>query len=110
MVVVIIAGQAESEEEDDDKMGEWSSEGWDVVSRPTLPPPPSQPDEVEHWARAMFQDNNSNSGSVASGSSAGGRGAAAGASRMCRMHWINVHLFSPLVCGPVIGSVPLYKQ
>jgi hypothetical protein len=23
-----------------------------------LPPPPSQPDEVEHWSRAMFSDAN----------------------------------------------------
>lgn len=34
-------------------------EGWDVVHRPFLPPPPcSQPDEIEHWSRAMFRDNN----------------------------------------------------
>eukprot|EP00878_Enallax_costatus_P029753 GHUV01032299.1.p1 GENE.GHUV01032299.1~~GHUV01032299.1.p1 ORF type:complete len:201 (+),score=57.52 GHUV01032299.1:545-1147(+) len=33
-------------------------EGWGFVQAPFLPPPPSQPDEVEHWARAMFTDGN----------------------------------------------------
>lgn len=31
-------------------------EGWDIVERPTLPPPPSQTEDVEHWTRAMFID------------------------------------------------------
>ncbi|XAR62205.1 hypothetical protein NMG60_11016873 [Bertholletia excelsa] len=31
-------------------------EGWDIVEHPTLPPPPSQPEDVEHWARAMIID------------------------------------------------------
>lgn len=29
-----------------------------MVRTPFLPPPPSQPDEVEHWSRAMFSDGN----------------------------------------------------
>jgi len=33
---------------------------WDIVHRPFLPPPPSQPDEVEHWSRAMFEDAREN--------------------------------------------------
>lgn len=34
-------------------------EGWDVVSAAAvLPPLPSEPDEVEHWTRAMFTDAN----------------------------------------------------
>ena len=39
---------ADDEEED---------EGW-VVQTPFLPPPPSQPDQVEHWVRAMYADPN----------------------------------------------------
>ncbi|KAI9097863.1 hypothetical protein K1719_025634 [Acacia pycnantha] len=31
-------------------------EGWDLVERPTFPPPPSQSEDVEHWTRAMFID------------------------------------------------------
>ena len=31
-------------------------EGWDLVEHPTLPPPPSQSEDVEHWTRAMFID------------------------------------------------------
>ncbi|WOL02725.1 hypothetical protein Cni_G11444 [Canna indica] len=31
-------------------------EGWDIVEHPTLPPPPSQSEDVEHWMRAMFID------------------------------------------------------
>lgn len=31
-------------------------EGWDFVENPTLPPPPSQTEDVEHWTRAMFID------------------------------------------------------
>lgn len=38
---------------DDD---EGDMEGWDMVQEPFLPPPPSQPDAVEHWTRAMFTD------------------------------------------------------
>jgi hypothetical protein len=30
--------------------------GWDIVEHPTLPPPPSQSEDVEHWTRAMFID------------------------------------------------------
>jgi hypothetical protein len=33
-------------------------EGWDLVEHPTLPPPPSQSEDVEHWTRAMFIDAN----------------------------------------------------
>ncbi|XP_022744709.1 uncharacterized protein LOC111295446 isoform X1 [Durio zibethinus] len=29
---------------------------WDLVEHPTLPPPPSQTEDVEHWTRAMFID------------------------------------------------------
>eukprot|EP00873_Tetraselmis_striata_P033486 jgi/Tetstr1/453750/TSEL_040703.t1 len=44
--------------QDAGREGEDSGEGedWDLVQRPFLPPPPSQPDEVEHWTRAMFTD------------------------------------------------------
>ncbi|XP_076906976.1 uncharacterized protein LOC143563288 [Bidens hawaiensis] len=31
------------------------TDGWDLVE-PTLPPPPSQTEDVEHWTRAMFID------------------------------------------------------
>lgn len=33
-------------------------EGWDIVDRPgdILPPPPSEPDNIAHWTRAMFLD------------------------------------------------------
>ncbi|KAJ0988592.1 hypothetical protein J5N97_006948 [Dioscorea zingiberensis] len=31
-------------------------EGWDLVEHPTLPPPPSQVEDTEHWTRAMFTD------------------------------------------------------
>ncbi|CAL9179891.1 unnamed protein product [Musa hybrid cultivar] len=31
-------------------------EEWDIVECPTLPPPPSQVEDVEHWTRAMFTD------------------------------------------------------
>ncbi|XP_010261160.1 PREDICTED: uncharacterized protein LOC104600052 [Nelumbo nucifera] len=31
-------------------------EGWDIVEHPTLPPPPSQTEDIEHWTRAMFID------------------------------------------------------
>lgn len=32
------------------------AEGWDIVEHPTLPPPPSHVEDVEHWTRAMFID------------------------------------------------------
>eukprot|EP00879_Flechtneria_rotunda_P011909 GHRR01012438.1.p1 GENE.GHRR01012438.1~~GHRR01012438.1.p1 ORF type:complete len:242 (+),score=125.82 GHRR01012438.1:1834-2559(+) len=48
------SGQAGIDDGDDDE----EDEGWGVVQTPFLPPPPSQPDEVEHWARAMFADGN----------------------------------------------------
>ncbi|KAH7683535.1 UV radiation resistance protein/autophagy-related protein 14 [Dioscorea alata] len=31
-------------------------EEWDLVEHPTLPPPPSQVEDTEHWTRAMFTD------------------------------------------------------
>eukprot|EP00850_Spirogloea_muscicola_P000604 SM000002S05684 [mRNA] locus=s2:1556129:1560228:- [translate_table: standard] len=31
-------------------------EGWDLIDPPYLPPPPSEEENVEHWARAMFID------------------------------------------------------
>eukprot|EP00850_Spirogloea_muscicola_P003483 SM000014S00271 [mRNA] locus=s14:320958:325033:- [translate_table: standard] len=31
-------------------------EGWDLIESPYLPPPPSEEENVEHWARAMFID------------------------------------------------------
>uniref|UniRef100_A0A1D1XVA4 Uncharacterized protein C18H10.19 n=1 Tax=Anthurium amnicola TaxID=1678845 RepID=A0A1D1XVA4_9ARAE len=31
-------------------------EGWDIVERPTFPPPPSEAEDIEHWTRAMFID------------------------------------------------------
>ncbi|KAK1302995.1 hypothetical protein QJS10_CPB12g01283 [Acorus calamus] len=31
-------------------------EGWDIVERPTFPPPPSQSEDIEHWTRAMLID------------------------------------------------------
>ncbi|XP_071692695.1 uncharacterized protein [Rutidosis leptorrhynchoides] len=40
------------------------TEGWDLVEHPTLPPPPSHTEDVEHWTRAMFIDaTKKNSGS-----------------------------------------------
>ena len=48
---------ADDDDEDDD-------EGWGMVRTPWLPPPPSQPDEVEQWARAMFTDPNASSSSA----------------------------------------------
>lgn len=33
-------------------------EGWDLVERQPLPPPPSRAEDVEHWTRAMFVDAN----------------------------------------------------
>lgn len=43
----------DEEEEDED--------GW-VVQTPFLPPPPSQPDEVEHYVKAMFDHPNALAG------------------------------------------------
>ena len=48
------------------------SEDWDLVQPPYLPPPPSQPEEVEHWTRAMFTDALRATGSAAAGSSGSG--------------------------------------
>lgn len=31
-------------------------DGWDIVEHPTLPPPPSHSEDVEHWTRAMIID------------------------------------------------------
>ncbi|KAG6506938.1 hypothetical protein ZIOFF_032271 [Zingiber officinale] len=31
-------------------------EGWNIIEHPTLPPPPSKTEDVEHWMRAMFID------------------------------------------------------
>ncbi|XP_058747722.1 uncharacterized protein LOC131620608 [Vicia villosa] len=39
-----------------DRKRECMIEGWDIVEHPTLPPPPSQSEDVEHWTRAMFID------------------------------------------------------
>ncbi|CAI8585511.1 unnamed protein product [Vicia faba] len=39
-----------------DRKRECLIEGWDIVEHPTLPPPPSQTEDVEHWTRAMFID------------------------------------------------------
>lgn len=71
------AGFDEDEEDEED-------EGWGVVQAPFLPPPPSQPDAVEHWARAMFDQR----GGAAAGqtqpyyaAAGGGAAAAAAASR-----------------------------
>eukprot|EP00959_Pyramimonas_sp_CCMP1952_P275434 5757043-Pyramimonas_sp.AAC.1 len=33
-----------------------SIKGWDIVDVPSLPPPPSREEDVEHWARAMIID------------------------------------------------------
>ncbi|WIA28272.1 hypothetical protein OEZ86_010826 [Tetradesmus obliquus] len=70
-------GFDEDEEDEED-------EGWGVVQAPFLPPPPSQPDAVEHWARAMFDQR----GGAAAGqtqpyyaAAGGGAAAAAAASR-----------------------------
>ncbi|KAG2426499.1 hypothetical protein HXX76_011727 [Chlamydomonas incerta] len=54
---------------------EVEEDGWDVVQAPFLPPPPSQPEEVEHWTRAMFTDA-SRAGGGGGGAGAGGGAAA----------------------------------
>ena len=39
-------------------LGVGDADGWEVMPFPShgrmIPPPPSQPDDVEHWARAMY--------------------------------------------------------
>ncbi|CAM6093754.1 unnamed protein product [Calypogeia fissa] len=40
----------------DGKLSDSLYEGWDLVEHPTLPPPPSHSEDVEHWTRAMFID------------------------------------------------------
>lgn len=41
-----------------DEDGGGEEEEWDIIPRPSygrmIPPPPSQPDDVEHWAQAMY--------------------------------------------------------
>ncbi|KVH99564.1 UV radiation resistance protein/autophagy-related protein 14 [Cynara cardunculus var. scolymus] len=44
----------------DNGKNEMLTEGWDLVEHPTLPPPPSQTEDVEHWTRAMFIDATTN--------------------------------------------------
>jgi hypothetical protein len=66
------AGFDEDEEDEED-------EGWGVVQAPFLPPPPSQPDAVEHWARAMFDQRGGTAGAgqpfyAAAGGAAAARG------------------------------------
>jgi len=53
-----------TEDQKDDDDDEDDDEGWGMVRTPWLPPPPSQPDEVEQWARAMFTDPNASSSSA----------------------------------------------
>ena len=38
------------------KAGENVSDEWNLVEHVTLPPPPSDSEDVEHWTRAMFLD------------------------------------------------------
>lgn len=45
-----------STETTDCRKTESLADGWDLVEHPTLPPPPSQVENVEHWTRAMFID------------------------------------------------------
>lgn len=33
-----------------------TDDDWDLVEKPSLPPPPSMAEDVEHWTRAMFLD------------------------------------------------------
>lgn len=40
----------------DMKRAENQFDGWDIVEHPTLPPPPSHSEDVEHWTRAMIID------------------------------------------------------
>lgn len=69
-VVTMAAGFDEDEEDEED-------EGWGVVQAPFLPPPPSQPDAVEHWARAMFDQRGGTAGQPTTAYYAAGGGAAA---------------------------------
>ncbi|KXZ43908.1 hypothetical protein GPECTOR_78g96 [Gonium pectorale] len=62
---------------DDDDPAEVEEDGWDVVQAPFLPPPPSQPDEVEHWTRAMFTDASRAGGAGGGGGGGAGSGGAA---------------------------------
>lgn len=54
---------------------EEGDEEWDIIPRPSygrmIPPPPSQPDDVEHWTQAMYP------GAAAAGAGAQGQGQAA---------------------------------
>ncbi|GIL52304.1 hypothetical protein Vafri_8212 [Volvox africanus] len=56
---VIGDGEGAGAQDNDDDDPVEVEDGWDVVQAPFLPPPPSRPDEVEHWTRAMFTDANS---------------------------------------------------
>ncbi len=59
---------------------EWEDEGgWGFVQGP-LPPPPSQPDAVEHWARAMYADGNALAGGASPAAAAAAHAAAAAGS------------------------------
>jgi hypothetical protein len=71
-VLLHAAGFDEDEEDEED-------EGWGVVQAPFLPPPPSQPDAVEHWARAMFDQRGGTAGQpyYAAGGTAAVRGLSA---------------------------------
>jgi hypothetical protein len=51
-----------------------------VVQAPFLPPPPSQPDAVEHWARAMFDQRGGTAAGPPYYAAAGGAAAARGLS------------------------------
>ncbi|GBF88299.1 hypothetical protein Rsub_01011 [Raphidocelis subcapitata] len=52
--------------DDDDE----EDEGWGVVRAPFLPPPPSRPEDVEQWTRAMITDT---AGGAGGGGGGGGR-------------------------------------
>eukprot|EP00887_Chlorella_sp_A99_P008185 scaffold12.g8185.t1 len=66
------------EDEEESGLGEEGSEEWEVMPRPSyghmIPPPPSQPEDVEHWTRAMQDTQAGGRG----GGGAGGAAAAAG--------------------------------
>ncbi|KAK8971405.1 hypothetical protein KSP40_PGU012370 [Platanthera guangdongensis] len=42
----------------DSRKTENLADGWDLIEHPVLPPP-SQPEDIEHWTRAMFIDASS---------------------------------------------------
>jgi hypothetical protein len=46
----------EDSQQVDGKPSDSVFDGWDMVEHPTLPPPPSHSEDVEHWTRAMFID------------------------------------------------------